>query len=72
MVYDGFDGACAARAPRGAWAEIQRGRLPVALAAAHERGALLAAVFTGTMLLSAAGITRGRPATTHRAALAAA
>jgi transcriptional regulator GlxA family with amidase domain len=64
-------GSWATRAPRGAWAEIQRGRLPAALAAAHARGALMAAVCTGTMLLSAAGITRGRPATTHHLALAA-
>lgn len=62
-------GAWAARSDVGAWGEIQRGELPRALAAAHERGARMASVCTGTMLLSAAGITRGRPATTHHVAL---
>jgi transcriptional regulator GlxA family with amidase domain len=64
-------GSWAARAEVGAWGEIQRGELPRALAAGHARGAGLAAVCTGTMLLSAAGLTRGRPATTHHLALAA-
>jgi transcriptional regulator GlxA family with amidase domain len=62
-------GAWGARREVGAWGEIQRGELPRALAAEHERGAQLAAVCTGTMLLSAAGLTRGRPATTHHVAL---
>ncbi|MEU0692089.1 DJ-1/PfpI family protein [Streptomyces uncialis] len=48
----------------GVGAEIQRGVLPRALAAAR-RGLTMAAVCTGTMLLSAAGLTRGRPCTTH-------
>jgi transcriptional regulator GlxA family with amidase domain len=62
-------GSWAARNPVGAWGEIQRGELPRALAGEHARGAHLAAVCTGTMLLSAAGLTRGRPATTHHLAL---
>jgi transcriptional regulator GlxA family with amidase domain len=62
-------GAWFARREVGAWGEIQRGELPRALAAEHERGAQLAAVCTGTMLLSAAGLTRDRPATTHHVAL---
>lgn len=62
-------GSWAARSDIGAWGEIQRGELPDALAAAHARGATMASVCTGAMLLSAAGITRGRPATTHHAAL---
>lgn len=62
-------GSWAARTPVGAWGEIARGGLPAALAAEHARGATIAAVCTGTMLLSAAGITRGRPATTHHLAL---
>ncbi|MFJ8647678.1 DJ-1/PfpI family protein [Streptomyces sp. NPDC093546] len=48
--------------------EIDRGRLPKALAQARRPGLLLAAVCSGTMLLSAAGITRGRPCTTHHIA----
>lgn len=62
-------GAWAQRAAAGAWGEILRGTLPRALAEEHERGARMAAVCTGAMLLSAAGITRGRPATTHNVAL---
>lgn len=64
-------GSWAARGDVGAWGEIQRGALPRALGLEHARGAHLAAVCTGTMLLSAAGLTRGRPATTHHVALQA-
>jgi len=62
-------GSYITRAPQGAWAEAQRGELPAAIAALHQVGTVVAAVCTGTMLLAAAGLTRGRPATTHRAAL---
>ncbi|WP_093802704.1 DJ-1/PfpI family protein [Streptomyces sp. Wb2n-11] len=48
--------------------EIRRGVLPRALAAARRRGLILGAVCSGTMLLSAAGITAGRPCTTHHIA----
>jgi transcriptional regulator GlxA family with amidase domain len=58
------------RAERGAWAEAQRGDLPRELARLHGDGTPLASVCTGGMLLSAAGLLRGRPATTHRSALA--
>lgn len=64
-------GAWAARSAVGAWGEIERGTLPRRLAAEHARGARLAAVCTGTMLLAAAGLTRGRAVTTHHLALAA-
>ena len=53
------------RAPRGAWAEAERGELPAAIAAAHKAGAVVATVCTGAMLATAAGLTRGRPAVTH-------
>jgi transcriptional regulator GlxA family with amidase domain len=57
------------RAEAGAWGEIQRGALPDALRELHAGGTAMAAVCTGGMLLSAAGITRGRPATTHHVTL---
>ena len=57
------------RAGSGAFAEAERGELPAALANLHEGGAAVASVCTGGMLLSAAGLTQGRPATTHHAAL---
>jgi transcriptional regulator GlxA family with amidase domain len=57
------------RSARGARAEAERGDVPRAVAAAHARGATVASVCTGAMLLAAAGILEGRPAVTHRSAL---
>ncbi|GAA1535935.1 DJ-1/PfpI family protein [Actinomadura kijaniata] len=48
--------------------QIGRGVLPRALAAARRPGLVLAGVCSGTLLLAAAGITDGRPCTTHHAA----
>ena len=48
--------------------EIERGELPRLLAAAREGGAIVVSVCTGAMLLAAAGLVEGRPATTHHAA----
>jgi transcriptional regulator GlxA family with amidase domain len=62
-------GRWAARGSIGAWGEIERGELPRALAEIYKRGTAIASVCTGTMLLSAAGITRGRPAVTHHVAM---
>ncbi|AVH23095.1 DJ-1/PfpI family protein [Nocardia cyriacigeorgica] len=45
--------------------EISRGHLPRLLAAARRDGLTMASVCVGAMLLSAAGLTRGRPCTTH-------
>jgi transcriptional regulator GlxA family with amidase domain len=56
-------------AAAGARAEAERGDLPALLGRAGERGALITSVCTGAMLLAAAGLTRGRPATTHHDAL---
>jgi transcriptional regulator GlxA family with amidase domain len=53
------------RAERGTWGEVQRGDLPARIAATAPGCAWVAAVCTGAMLLSAAGLTRGRPAITH-------
>jgi transcriptional regulator GlxA family with amidase domain len=57
------------RATSGAFAEAERGELPGAVRQLHEAGTVIAAVCTGAMLVSAAGLLRGRPATTHRGAL---
>ena len=64
-------GGWADRAPDGAWAEARRGALPDALRRARQEGTAMASVCTGAMLLSAARITAGRPATTHRSELEA-
>jgi len=53
----------------GAWGEVQRGTLPARLAEIHAEGTIVASVCTGAMLLAAAGITSGRPATTHHNAI---
>jgi transcriptional regulator GlxA family with amidase domain len=45
------------------------GALPQRLAELHQRGTVIASVCTGAMLLAAAGLLRGRPATTHHTAL---
>jgi transcriptional regulator GlxA family with amidase domain len=57
------------RAPQGARAEAERGDLPRRLAELHAGGARVGSVCTGGMILAAAGLTEGRPATTHRGAL---
>lgn len=62
--------------PGGGWfqgagvrAEIKRGVLTRALVAAHEAGSIVGSVCTGAMLLAAAGLVEGRPATTHHSAI---
>lgn len=63
-------GGYARKEAPGVWAEIRRGDLPRALAEARRPGLTIAALCTGVMLLSAAGVTRGRPCTTHHRARA--
>jgi transcriptional regulator GlxA family with amidase domain len=57
------------RAPAGAWHESQEGNLPRDLAELAPGCAWVASVCTGALLLAAAGLTKGRPATTHHVAL---
>jgi uncharacterized protein (DUF427 family)/putative intracellular protease/amidase len=63
-------GGWIARAEAGAWAEAERGDWLPLIKAAAERGTVLAAVCTGTMLLARAGVIGARPATTHHSARA--
>jgi transcriptional regulator GlxA family with amidase domain len=53
----------------GARREAERGVIPDAVRACHDAGTTVAAVCTGGMLLSAAGLLDGRPAVTHAGAL---
>lgn len=55
--------------PAGVLAEIERGAIPAALARLHGEGVAVASVCTGALLLAAAGLLAGRPATTNRLAL---
>lgn len=57
------------RAAAGAYAEAERGELPAHLRQLRKAGTAIASVCTGGMLVAAAGIARGRPATTHHRAL---
>lgn len=52
----------------GVWAEIDSGVLPQALATAPRDGLTISSMCTGAVLLSAAGLTKGRPCTTHNGA----
>jgi transcriptional regulator GlxA family with amidase domain len=61
-------GGWADRAAQGAWAE-SRGDLPARLAELAPSCDWVASVCTGALLLATAGLTNGRPATTHHSAL---
>lgn len=50
--------------------EVETGDLPDAIRARYETGAEVASVCTGAMLLERAGVLEGRPAVTHRSAIA--
>jgi transcriptional regulator GlxA family with amidase domain len=58
------------RAPAGAWAQVEKGSLPRQLAALVPKLQWTASVCTGAMLLAAAGLLKGRTATTNRHAQA--
>ena len=53
------------RGPLGARAQVERGVLPRRLAEWHAGGIAVATVCTGALIAGAAGLLRGRPATTH-------
>ena len=57
------------RAEDGAWTQAQLGAVPRAIRERHERGAVVASVCTGAMLLAAAGLLEGRHAITHHGAI---
>ncbi len=57
------------RSEKSARTEAERGEIPETLARLHAAGSTVAAVCTGGMLLSAAGLTRGRPVITHHGAV---
>ncbi|WP_208024292.1 DJ-1/PfpI family protein [Amycolatopsis pithecellobii] len=62
-------GGFAAGGPTGVRAELESGRVPEALREANRPGLVFASVCTGAILLAAAGLVRGRPCTTHHAAV---
>lgn len=62
-------GGWSARNERGTWGEYERNEIPPTLADQYDRGAILASVCTGAMLLERAGVLDGRPAVTHAGAL---
>ncbi len=65
--------------PGGGWSDLssgpstrtaaREGFVPAAITERHARGTVVASVCTGAMLLSAAGLLEGRPATTHHGAI---
>jgi transcriptional regulator GlxA family with amidase domain len=62
-------GGYVANASHGVRREIERGVLGRAARALHDRGAVVAGVCTGAMVLAAAGMLDNRPATTHHSAI---
>lgn len=58
------------RSAVGAWSVAEAGTIPDLLAEYHDDGVTLAGVCTGGMILAHAGVLDGRPAVTHRGAIA--
>lgn len=57
------------RSAAGARAEAERGVIPKMIKSLHEAGTICVSVCTGAMLLAAAGILKGRSATTNHGAI---
>ncbi|MFC5971173.1 DJ-1/PfpI family protein [Halomarina salina] len=57
------------RSSAGAWAQVEQGDLPDAVARIADTDAIVASVCTGGMILAHAGVLDGRPAVTHGGAL---
>jgi transcriptional regulator GlxA family with amidase domain len=53
------------RTPEGAWAQVQRGAIPQAIAERHAAGTTIASVCTGALLVARSGVLEGRRATTN-------
>ncbi len=62
-------GGWVGRSPQGARAEVERGKIPAAIAHLHRNGTTIASVCTGAMLIAATGLLSGRPAITHHGAI---
>ncbi len=62
-------GGWVSRAPNGAWAEAQKGKVPEVVAKLHRSGKTIATVCTGAMLVARGGLLRGRNAITHHQAI---
>ncbi|HEY9619074.1 MAG TPA: DJ-1/PfpI family protein [Crinalium sp.] len=62
-------GGWVGRALQGVRAEVERGKIPAAIAHLHRNGTTIASVCTGAMLIAATGILSGRPAITHHGAI---
>ena len=56
------------RSAKGTWQQVQDGRLPDRVRELAPECAWVSSVCTGAMVLAAAGLTKGRPATTHHVA----
>lgn len=61
-------GGWATRSPVGVWQQVQDGQLPQRVRELAPTCDWVASVCTGAMVLAAAGLTKGRPATTHHLA----
>lgn len=62
-------GGWLARSDKGAWTEVQSGRILDVVKACNAKGVTLASVCTGSLILAHAGLLKDRHATTNRGAV---